>query len=575
MKRIVLMLVFTMLASVGFAQSQKRSCIFGGRSEEPKSSFIIPQHGDTVETNTPTIFWNVTAETECFLVIAPWEETLEKTLTEKNVVVAKRVSGIDSIITPYLQPGEYFSLLVWGKPFDPYDDIDDFGDIICRICPPCCVSRPPWDDPWEPFPSPILFTVRADSAARATFIADFMTPEGEPHPFHVIISDGDWRQEWEGITHIETDVPLNATYWFDYDWINGNSVHSSKLRTNLIFTAGESREFEVFAHDPDSIEQVKEYVVGWQEKGANLTIENDWDEETMTLTVNVKADTGKTFELYGIINRKEQFTHTVWWVVRLAVAIAEWKASYCAGTTKEYYESGGLKSESTTHHGSIGGIVGTGPDSLGTGEVSIRMKFERFDAAELSGLGVYGAFYRDAQINGISTNLFSLEDGDTIQEQYFYPQYAQPQGHYLLQFSSPSKFANFDLPTLLSFKEIQTVSIYPPKIGEVQDFSFSVLAESPYAKSSYSNLNHDSETKTVTVDDSTFLNRYWWGCFVLPDTCAVKRIIAFSQIGDEAIRKELKPGLDYTDNPIEGHRFIAVRISPEVNSLSLGYSNRR
>lgn len=72
------------------------------------------------------------------------------------------------------------------------------------------------------------------------FIAHFMTPEGEPYPFDVIISDGEWVQKFDSVTYIETEVPNTATYTCVYH----RGGHAEMEQFELALQPGERREFE-------------------------------------------------------------------------------------------------------------------------------------------------------------------------------------------------------------------------------------------------------------------------------------------------------------------------------------------
>jgi outer membrane protein assembly factor BamB len=91
------------------------------------------------------------------------------------------------------------------------------------------------------------------AAKAAKFIAHFMTPEGEPYPFDVIISDGIWRKDFKNVTYIETGVPCNATYTFRYSWKGDEMLY----RIRLDLSPGELREFDTLTlnwnltHTPD------------------------------------------------------------------------------------------------------------------------------------------------------------------------------------------------------------------------------------------------------------------------------------------------------------------------------------
>ena len=401
-----------------------------------------------------------------------------------------------------------------------------------------------------------------------TFRADFMTPEGEPYPFDVIISDGTWREEWNGVTNIDTEVPLHATYHFCYGWGTGEEVYYTQLRTQLDFEPGETREFEVLAHDPDSISEVTQYVVGYREKGANETIECVWDDDTMTLTVNFSAEPGKTFGMYGITNKQHVWpcaenmaTLGIWDVIKWIIGIISGDGIEIeVDTCKEasYRRNGNLKDEGSHTRVTVGG----------SGEGSIVVQVTTGDPGDISGLGIYGAFDNDALVNDINTSLYSMDAGNTTGPQYYYPQYATLPGHYLLQVSSPPEFPDFDLPVLVPPREIEIAKIYLPKIDELEAFSFSILAEEPGAKSSYSNLNHDTETQMITVDVNTcFINDDYWGYFVLPDTDVVGQLTAY--IDDTPF--ELTESYDYTVNQVEDFNIVAVRIASEIDRLTLDF----
>ncbi|MCJ7575331.1 MAG: hypothetical protein MUO80_01430 [Dehalococcoidia bacterium] len=403
----------------------------------------------------------------------------------------------------------------------------------------------------------------------ATFIADFMTPEGEPYPFdRVIVSNGTWRKEFNNVTAIDTEVPLNATYHFSYGWNTEEGVYHKDLRTILDFEPGETAEFEVFARDPDSINEVTQYVVGYREKGTNETIDNHWDNMTMTLTVSISAEPGKTFGMYGITNKQHAWpcapnasTTAVtpfaptWWKAVLEFIGIGIRIDTCK--CDSYYENGNAKDDCSHTEVEIGG----------NGSGSIAVKFNTTDVSERSGLGVYGAFYRDAWITDVDISLSSIGGGNTTEPQYYYPQYAVLPGDYLLRVSSPPEYADFDLPVLLPPCRIEIAKIYLPKVDELEAFSFSVLAEEPGAKSSYSNLIHNATAETITVDVDTRFADDYWGCFVLPSIVTVAGVDSWGVGGWH----NLTESYDYTINPAANYTLACIRIEPEYERIRVRY----
>jgi PKD repeat protein len=183
---------------------------------------------------------------------------------------------------------------------------------------------------------------------------------------------------------------------------------------------------------------------------------------------------------------------------------------------------------------------------------------------------IVNPLYNDAVLHDyVASVLWSL-DGTQHERQFTMPQYAVPSGNYLARVEDlPQGFASLDLPLNVLPGKAIIFDFYPPRTIDLESFTFSIVAQYPLHKTSYSDLFHAAGAITVNVSTETlFYPKDWWGSFVLPDTVTV----AAARSYDGTAWYDLDELYDYTINPVDGYKIVVVRISPETEQLMLKYS---
>ncbi|GAH22870.1 unnamed protein product, partial [marine sediment metagenome] len=98
-------------------------------------------------------------------------------------------------------------------------------------------------------------------------------------------------------------------------------------------------------------------------------------------------------------------------------------------------------------------------------------------------------------------------EGQEYLPQYNIPQYAVPSNHYIFTIEEVSEeYTSLDLPVKVNTGKGTILEIYHPKISELESNTFFIAAEVPFSDSSYSNLQHNPDTKTISVVVNTEIN---------------------------------------------------------------------
>jgi hypothetical protein len=373
----------------------------------------------------------------------------------------------------------------------------------------------------------------------ATFVAHFMTPEGEPYPFDVTISNGTWRKEFNDVTYIETEVPIDATFTYVHDWDGHRLMNQFKLS----LLPGERREFEIYSVNPaQSIERTRPYLL-FQEVGANTSLSWNWDPATNNLTVSAVSEPNKIVDVGVFVdtNDREQPNYVL---AKARGTENKWTWAVCVVILVDYQ------------------FCSNGTISLSFSEIE----------PDKGIIGFRKALFNGAIIDTFTTRFNSIlrgVDGTLYDMEYDYPQYAVSPGSYILQPQGlPEEYAELKLPLNLQISKPAILDLYPPKIADIEPFTFSVAAEYFFAHSSCSSLTHDEDTDTLIVNVSTQTDYDWWGCFVLPGTATVAALHSY----DGAAWHNLTELYDYTINLVDGYNICAVRITPEIERLALNYT---
>lgn len=393
---------------------------------------------------------------------------------------------------------------------------------------------------------------------RATFIGHFMTPEGDPWPFDVTISDGEWVQEFDSVTYIETEVPLNATYTFSYVYYYGSYDHAEMGHVELTFAPGDVREFEVYAIDPEQVEECIQPYVWLREYGAGDTLTWDWNAVENRLTCDLVAEAG------------HYVGYKVWGDVDTLAPIDRHIAAVSTSGSKDIVIVISKSDDESTFyyvvkvkHPTVN--IDVTVQSAGTSSGSI---IELADAdIDNVAFGIRNATHNRASIDTYGSALHRL-DGTPVAAEYIYPQYSVPPplGSFRMAIEDlPEEYVAFDMPIHLVHDKPQTLDVYPPKLAELQLDTFMVVAEGVFSNSTYSDF-WQYGGDSISVNVSTENTRDWWGCFVLPDSQTAALLLAYSSTG--AI-DTLQESDDWLDNQWAGNNLITVRIGSSIERLVL------
>ena len=406
----------------------------------------------------------------------------------------------------------------------------------------------------------ITFTLNFKTLAKIA--AHFMTPEGEPYPFDdVIISDGTWRKEFKNVTDIETEVPTNASYTFVYHQQEGLEFYRN---FNIPILPGEVRAFEFYAQ-PEIKPRVRPYIF-CQEASANASLSWEWNPDVRKLTWTLSSEPGKYVDLiFGIDDTASGPPN---YSLLAYVPGGDQPIPSCnqAENHWENVPGAGVACEWMDLHSAS--YFPTADYPLTLSDITGYVIFDVIEPTLRTIRVGYGLYKDGIVVYPIDTTLRNL-DGTIFEKEFIDPQYAVPPGSYILgPREIPEGFASLEYPINVAGKGTSINKFYFPKITELSNFTFLVAAESAFSHSSYSNLTHDEETDTVSVDVNTETNYDWWGCFVLPDTVTVADVHSHAS----GIQHDLVELRDYTINHGDGYNIVCVRITPEIDRLTLQYA---
>jgi hypothetical protein len=391
------------------------------------------------------------------------------------------------------------------------------------------------------------------SGEYAIFKAHFMTPGKSDYPYDVTISDDDYRQDFHNVTYIETVVPDTATYTYKYTYGNDSSLHSEMGQMRLCFSPGEIREFDFYAIDPAQVEECSRPYVIFREIGANDSLTWQWFPEENRLEGSVHTDSGKYIGI-GIWVDADTIKP-----IDMAVVTATIEAN---GPPGPYPTSDVTIIEATYDHPYSktysSDISWNAPDSI---------LFVIIDdiVHNMGVVGTRGGSHNGAIIDSFTTVL-QRPNGTVINPQYVYPQYsvAPPLGNLILKIESlPAEFVSIKIPLDISVEDPAFVDFYPPKLAELQPYSFLNVAEGFYGIGSFSNLvNYEGDS--ISVDVAAQIPVTWWGCFVLPDSFRVVQATVFDTVG-------FGNDVIYLVDHAGDYNLVTLRITPDVVRLVLKY----
>ncbi|RKY00363.1 hypothetical protein DRP77_11585, partial [Candidatus Poribacteria bacterium] len=375
---------------------------------------------------------------------------------------------------------------------------------------------------------------------KGVFKAAFLTEDGDPYPVDLVISDGSWRAEFKGVRSVEVEVPPIATYTYIYE----RSGHKVMNQVEISIQPGEIKEFKFHVVDPTKVKPRLQPYILFEEAGADAKL--SWSYVGEALTWSLVQNPGRMVEI------------GVWIDLDLSeppnyvLSRCEVDQSWGVDLPLSIFWNTGNKLASKRSEISFAKV------DPGKGLIGIRR-------------ATYNGGIVDTAINMFESRLRDL-DGKLYEMEFVYPQYAVPPGNYILEpLSVEDGYVAPELPLSLPPGGILILSLYPLRPEDLEGFTFFVYAESSLGGySSFSNLIHDGDERSISVDVRAGMSFDWWGCFVLPHGCELESLEAE---GDQAVF-ELKELLDYTCDEIEGYNVYTVRIDPSVTGLKLRYRER-
>jgi len=413
------------------------------------------------------------------------------------------------------------------------------------------------------------------------FDLDFDLPEVWPE-CNMTISNGTWRREFTKITHIVTQVPVNATYTLIYDW-QGNL-----LMYQCFIESYGTRRFEFYAINPSCqmMHEPTNPLIFGKEVGAYINL--TWrfiEPEILNIQMRTEPPHKYAVMIFWLdtnLGKKPDF----------AISSIEWEADGEVGKADKTLWTNllievALKIIDQLTFDPDVEQTGCGPQGTnacptvrtdwGSPRSSVNLNYTFAQIPEYSKPLAVSLLRNDALIP-ISYNcrmtMTNVENGTLIEPEFLFPQFAIPPGSYVLKISDfQNEYITLSYPVAVSVYAGHFLSVYPLKMNDLKPFAFSIAAEFYLAKSSFSGLVHHEEAKTLTVNISSEARELklihdWWGYFALPKDRMVKTLIAYSN----GTPYQLTKFYNYTENLIGDYNIVCVRIPPEMANITLTYT---
>ncbi len=409
-------------------------------------------------------------------------------------------------------------------------------------------------DPYGGYPVLCPCDPTAEVNGPPTLICHFKTPEGEPYPFDVTISDGDSLIKYDSVTYIATEVPTTFTMTLLYE-VDG---HANFMEFPLTFSPCETVELEFYAVDPNTVQgRVRTYLIG-KETETDVAINWEYSDPDNTLIYSVQTD---PTDRYAFVNT---------WIQAVTDTDAQFVASRSWNNAKyaprERYTVCKNGYDIGVHSHDMWKTLSVVGQKLDTDSV-LRVGYEFIQVGENEiPVGVTKVFGNFARIEEYTLTLSELE-GPSYEPEYYYPQWtASPGTSYILELvGMPSEYVKLKYPLMVSdsLKNI-VFDLTPPRVVDLQPFTFSIGGGGFALSSSYWGFTYfPDESLTVNVaTGQPYCDS--WGCFVLPDSLTARKIYAYS--GDKSV-DTLVSGADWLDNPTGEYNIVTVRIPSDSMRL--------
>jgi len=295
-----------------------------------------------------------------------------------------------------------------------------------------------------------------------------MAPEGEPYPFDIMISDGEWVQVFDTVTYIATAVPETATYTFTYTWNSNGILYKSIGRAFLSFKG--IKEFEFYAHDIEQIELRAKPYIAFQEIGAIDSISWNWDPDNLILTWIVSRWSDKCCGTMVAIDSLElQYPD---------YGIVTWDFADPDATDVCKYIYTWWEENPRKYHLSQHDVMSTSTRSepyLVQDTVSAQFRVISVDSGVID---IGYPFYNGAVIAKTFTHTLWTIEGIQSPSNFFDPRYVVPPGNYIWQIHDiPEHYVPLQLPLEISMGKLVSFESFPPRIVDLEPFTFLIAAQ--------------------------------------------------------------------------------------------------
>lgn len=417
----------------------------------------------------------------------------------------------------------------------------------------------------------VACTAPAEEEGLPTLVAHFVTPEGEPFPFDVTISDGTYFKEFNNVTEIETEVPTEFTLTYSYVT---DGVYRTVVRgIQLSFELGQVRTFDFYALDwVDCSLRTRPYISAAEEPLDDVDLSWEYNTTTNTLSYNLTRQSAK-WAMASVLFDVGSVESQNW-----AIAQGPGEGGGKCALHQEP-NPGGLPNPppgpctdlSWTH------ITPPPPGDHIPMKLGGSVEFQPI-AKDLGSIRIKHVMYRGSLVADVTDNvLLRTTNGTLVPQTFFDPQYAVPEGNYLLEIQDiPTGYFVPKLPVKVlagvSTEYRKTIlEINALRSAELTPWTFGIAAELDpvFSAASFSDLAHDEGDATLSVSVTTQAEMYdYWGYFILPWSATVTGVGAWH--GPTGFI--LSEGEDYTSNLVGNHKILCVRIDPNTEHLEVHYA---
>src|SRR5690625_1991770 len=309
----------------------------------------------------------------------------------------------------------------------------------------------------------------------------------------VVISNGDTILEYRNVNKIIAEIPSNSS--IRVVWTSGGYDTMEQIPLNL----EPNKKYDFIFHCLDRskvVEQTTPYII-FEEKDAEAKLKWKWDAENKHLTGNINAKEGKIVDIgvwvdINLTNRPNSATISS----TTTAASLDWSICFPPNVNL----TGSFGSSSSLYPGKFD------------------YKSEQInDSLQLA--GIRKANYKEHIIDTFDKEPFQSElraiNGDLIQSNYDWPQYAIKEGLYHIKPANlPDDFIPLSLPLKVELDKVSLYEYYPPNVNDIQAYQFSILAEYYHTRATVFSIIHNQENKiieafTSPTGDQQYSNRYF------------------------------------------------------------------